>query len=101
MTVIKQMYGNPVINVKGICEQFHISDRTARKYMKEIEANGERYGEFAVMGEGTLKRVNYLAFTDYWKFKNRLADKNARKHVPEYKPQEIAKSLGFYGTEIL
>ena len=101
MTVIQQMYGNPVMNVKGICEQFHISDRTARKYMKEIEANRERYGEFAVMGEGTLKRVNYLAFTDYWKFKNRLADKNARKQVPEYKPQEIAKALGFYGTEIL
>ena len=39
MTIIKQMYGNPVMNVKGICEQFHISDRTARKYMKEIEAN--------------------------------------------------------------
>lgn len=101
MTVIKQMYGNPVMNVKGICEQFHISDRTARKYIKEIETNRDRYGEFAVMGEGTLKRVNYLAFTDYWKFKNRLSDKNARKHIPEYKPQEIAKSLGFYGTEIL
>ena len=35
MTVIKQMYGNPVMSVKGICEQFHISDRTARKYTKE------------------------------------------------------------------
>ena len=22
MTVIKQMYGNPVMSVKGICEQF-------------------------------------------------------------------------------
>lgn len=99
MTVIKQMYGNPVMSVKGICEQFHISDRTARKYMKEIETNRDRYGEFAIMGEGPLKRVNYMAFTDYWKFKKMLADKNARKHVPEYNPQEIARELGFYGTE--
>ena len=26
MTVVQLMYGNPVMNVKGICEQFHISD---------------------------------------------------------------------------
>ena len=81
MTIIKQMYGNPVMNVKGICEQFHISDRTARKYMKEIEANRERYGEFAVMGEGPLKRVNYMAFTDYWKYRKMLGDKNACARV--------------------
>ncbi len=55
MTVIQLMYGNPVMNVKGICEQFHISDRTARKHMKEIEENHERYGDYAVMGEGALK----------------------------------------------
>ena len=101
MTIIKQMYGNPVMNVKGICEQFHISDRTARKYMKEIEANRERYGEFAVMGEDPLKRVNYMAFTDYWKYRKMLGDKNARKHAPEYDPKEIAKALGFYATEVM
>lgn len=101
MTVIQLMYGNPVMNVKGICEQFHISDRTARKHMKEIEENHERYGNYAVMGEGALKRVNYLAFTDYWKYKNMLADKNARKHVPDYNPQQVAKELGFYGTQTL
>ena len=101
MTVMQIMYGNPVMTVKGISEQFHISDRTARKHMKEIEENHERYGDYAVMGEGTLKRVNFLAFSDYWKWKKMLADKNARKHVPEYKPQEIAKAMGFYGKEDL
>lgn len=101
MTVISLMYGNPVMTVKGITEQFHISDRTARKHMKEIEANRERYGDYAVMGEGVLKRVNFLAFTDYWKWKKLLADKNGRKHVPEYNPQEIAREMGFYGREEL
>ena len=101
MTVMQIMYGNPVMTVKGISEQFHISDRTARKHMKEIEENHERYGDYAVMGEGTPKRVNFLAFSDYWKWKKMLADKNARKHVPEYNPQEIAKAMGFYGKEDL
>lgn len=101
VTVINLMYGNPVMTVKGITEQFHISDRTARKHMKEIEANRERYGDYAVMGEGALKRVNFLAFTDYWKWKKLLADKNGRKHVPEYNPQEIAREMGFYGREEL
>ena len=61
----------------------------------------ERYGDYAVMGEGALKRVNFLAFTDYWKWKKLLADKNGKKHVPEYNPREIARELGFYGNEIL
>lgn len=98
MTVIKLMYGNPVMSVKDVCEQFGISDRTARKHMKEIEQNRDRYGDYAVMGEGALKRVNFLAFTDYWKFRKMLADRNTRKHVPEYNPQEVARELGFYGA---
>ena len=28
-----------------------------------------------------------------------LQDKNARKHVPVYSPQKVARSLGFYGGE--
>lgn len=100
MTVLQVVYGTPVANVKEICKHYHISDRTARTIMKEMQQEKERYGDFAVMGDGALKRVNFLAFTDYWRFRKLLQDKNARKAVPPYRPQEVARSLGFYGGEI-
>lgn len=82
-----------------ICEHYQISDRTARMIVKELEQERGRYGDYTVLGDGALKRVNFLAFTDYWQFRKMLQDKNARKHVPVYSPQKVARSLGFYGGE--
>ena len=49
MTVLQVVYGTPVANVKEICKHYHISDRTARTIMKEMQQEKERYGDFAVM----------------------------------------------------
>lgn len=93
MTILKVTYGNPVASIKGICEHYQISDRTARMIVKELEQERGRYGDYTVLGDGALKRVNFLAFTDYWQFRKMLQDKNARKHVPVYSPQKVARSL--------
>lgn len=90
MTILKVTYGNPVASIKGICEHYQISDRTARMIVKELEQERGRYGDYTVLGDGALKRVNFLAFTDYWQFRKMLQDKNARKHVPVYSPQKVA-----------
>ena len=92
MTILKVTYGNPVVSIKGICEHYQISDRTARMIVKELEQERGRYGDYTVLGDGALKRVNFLAFTDYWQFRKMLQDKNARKHVPVYSPQKVAIS---------
>lgn len=99
MTVLQVVHGSPVTTIKGLCEHYQISDKTARTVVKEIEQQRERYGDFTVMGDGALKRINFLAFTDYWQFRKMLQDKNAKKHVPPYNPQKVAKSLGFYGED--
>lgn len=99
MTVLQVIHGTPVVNTKGLCEHFQISDRTARTVVKEMEQQRDRYGEFSVIGDGGLKRINLLAFTDFWKYRKMLQEKNARKYVPPYNPYEVAKSLGFYGAE--
>ena len=75
MTTINIIYGTPVMTIKKICEQFSITDRTARKHVKEIENLHDRYGDYAVMGEGALKRVNDRAFTVDWKWNELLADR--------------------------
>lgn len=96
MTILKVTYGNPVASIKGICEHYQISDRTARMIVKELEQERGRYGDYTVLGDGALKRVNFLAFTDYWQFRKMLQDKNARKHVPVYSPQKVAKQSGIF-----
>lgn len=100
MTVLQVTFGNPVASLKGICDQFHISDRTARTILKEMQQERSRYGDYTIIGDGALRRINLLAFTDYWQFRKMLQDKNARKHVPAYDPQKVARSLGFYGTDL-
>lgn len=79
--------------------RWHNGYETARMIVKELEQERGRYGDYTVLGDGALKRVNFLAFTDYWQFRKMLQDKNARKHVPVYSPQKVARSLGFYGGE--
>ena len=67
--------------------------------VKEMEQQRDRYGDFSVIGDGGLKRVNLLAFTDFWKYRENVAGEQRRKYVPPYNPYEVAKSLGFYGAE--
>lgn len=97
ITTLQVLHGSPVTTVKELCSQYKISDRTV---IKEIEEQKDRYGDFAVLGDGALKRINYLVFTDYWRYRKMLQDKNARKHVPEYNARKVADSLGFYGGHV-
>lgn len=99
MTILQVVHGSPVATVKGLCEQYNVSDRTVRTVIKEMQHERNRYGDYTVLGDGALRRINVLAFTDYWQFRKMLQDKNARKHVPAYNPQKVARSLGFYGGE--
>ena len=58
MTILKVTYGNPVASIKGICEHYQISDRTARMIVKELEQERGRYGDYALEGiSGHLSRL--------------------------------------------
>ena len=54
MTILKVTYGNPVASIKGICEHYQISDRTARMIVKELEQERGRYGDYTVLGDGAV-----------------------------------------------
>ena len=79
-----------------IAQDFKISMGTVDSRIKDILAEKERYGPFAVIDGDGFVRVNQLAFIDYMKYKKRLDDRNLRKGVPEYDPMQIAKELGLY-----
>ncbi|MCD7937794.1 MAG: hypothetical protein LUG98_13125 [Tannerellaceae bacterium] len=98
MNYLKIMYGTPFTNIKGLTEQFKISDRTARTMVKEMEQHrDDRYGDLAVINSDGLKRINVLAFTDFFAHRKELQEPNLAKQLPSYNPMSVAQQLGFYG----
>lgn len=100
ITSMGVLHGNAIATIPQLAEQFHVCDRTVRTIVREMEKHKDRYGNFAILSFGNLKRVNVLAFTDYYHNRDILKSPNGKKYVPPYKPQEIAKALGFY-TEVV
>ena len=96
ITSMRILHGNAIATIPQLAEQFHICDRTVRTIVREMEDQKDRYGNYGILSDGNLKRVNILAFTDYYNYRDMLKSKNGKKHVPPYNPQEVAKAMGFY-----
>lgn len=98
----KRMYtesirGYPYMPKQQLADEFHISKGTVYNRTKEIEEEIRRgrYSEYAVISDGKIVLVNVLVFIDYLKYRRRLADKNLRKYVPAFRPDELIKSIGW------
>lgn len=84
-----------ILSVPELATQFGVAEKTVRNILGEMRGM-DRYGKYSVMAAGKRLRCNVLAFTDYWNYRDWLADKNASKNVPPYDPLEVAHQLGFY-----
>lgn len=75
-----------------------MKEDAARLRIKELREEVEkgRYDEFAFIKDGGFLLINFLAFTDYIKHRNRLREKNLRNEVPAYNPKKIAQAIGWY-----
>lgn len=101
ITYIEAMYGKPICTIREAADQFGISTRTVRNMLHEMEEHRDRYGDHFVIGDGNLRRVNVLAFCDYFANRAALKDSSLRKKVPAYDPEKVARELGFYGKETI
>lgn len=101
ITYMEVMHGNPIITIKGAANQFSVTDRTVRTLLHEMEGHRDRYGDHFVIGDGNLRRINLLAFTDYFANRAALKDRFLQKKVHPYDPVRTARELGFYGIERL
>lgn len=97
ITELRTINGSPYKSITDLCEEFRFSRRTISERIKEIEQETDRYGEYAVIRVGGRTITNYLAFIDYMRYHDALREKNLRKNVPTYNPQELAKAIGWYG----
>lgn len=97
ITSIKELHCSPFRTIKDLADELNVTKVTINTRKKELENEKERYGEYAVIKDGGIVLINYLAFIDYMKYRERLQEKNLRKTVPPYNPQKLAKSIGWYG----
>lgn len=89
--------GYPYMHKEQLANEFGISKQTVHNRMKEIEneIKSGRYNDYAVIQDGKLVLVNVLVFIDYLKYRKMLLDKNARKYVPEFKPEKLVQIIGW------
>ena len=97
-----QMYmetirGYPYMPKQRLADEFGISKSTVYARMKGIEEEigRGRYDERAVIRDGNIVLVNTLVFVDYLKYRKALQEKNARKHVPPFRPEKWAWVSGW------
>lgn len=93
MLYVEQIRGYPYMRKKQLMEEFHVSRSFVDKKVRGIEdeiATG-RYNRYAIL-DGM---INVYAFIDYMKYERPLGDRNARKYVPEFRPDEIMELCGF------
>jgi len=97
ITKIEKMRSKPIImNRREIAEEFNISTRTVDNRIKELEQHKDRYGDYCILRNGSIVLVNKLALLDFFTYRDRLRDKNLRKNVPPYNPEEVARHFGYY-----
>lgn len=98
VTELRYLHGSPFISRKRLAEELHISMGTVDNILREMKAEeGKRYKKDTVsIKSGSLLRINYLSFIDYFTYRDRLKDKNLRKGVPEYDPHIWAEQMGWY-----
>lgn len=78
-----------------LADMLGISKGTVQNRLEEIKSE-KRYTmkDRAVIEDGNIVRINLLVFLDYMTNRRWLMDKNLRKRVPPYNPEEVALSIG-------
>ncbi|MGN0466217.1 MAG: hypothetical protein ACI4F9_07715 [Lachnospiraceae bacterium] len=93
MQILEVRRAQPYYPLKQVAEMTGRTVRTVQRKIAGIQREIERgrYSPYALAGN----LVNYYVYLDYIKYEKRLEDKNMRKTVPEFDPEEIMRISGF------
>lgn len=89
--------GYPYMKKETLAEEMHICKGTVVNRLREIEneiMNG-RYSDYAIIQDGNILLINVLVFIDFLTYRKRLLNKNLRKNVPPFRPDIIARDIGW------
>lgn len=98
ITRLFNMSGEAYKSKAQIVSATGMSKRTVEGRIAEIrqEIDSGRYSEYAVIRDGGFLWVNWLVWSDYECFRQKLLQKNLRKNVPPFNPYKLAFELGMY-----
>lgn len=93
MVALEIIRGQAYFPKSRVAEMTDATVRTVNRKVKGIQREIERgrYSPYALAG----KLINYYVYIDYIKYEKDLQDKNLRKTVPAFEPEEIMKISGF------
>lgn len=93
MVALEIIRGQAYFPKSRVAEMSDTTVRTVNRKVKGIQREIERgrYSPYALAGN----LINYYVYIDYIKYEKDLQDKNLRKTVPEFEPEEIMKISGF------
>lgn len=75
----------------GICQAFGLCTRTVQGRLQEIRKQiPGRYSPYILIEDGNILLISVLAFLDWEKYRKSLLDKNMKKYVPPFRPEELA-----------
>lgn len=75
----------------GICQAFGLCSRTVQGRLQEIRKQiPGRYSPYVLIEDGNILLISVLAFLDWEKYRKSLMDKNMKKYVPPFRPEELA-----------
>ena len=75
----------------GICQAFGLCARTVQGRLQEIRKQiPGRYSPYVLIEDGNILLISVLAFLDWEKYRKSLMDKNMKKYVPPFRPEELA-----------
>ncbi len=100
---MEQIRGYPYMTIGKLADEFHCSVRTVGRRILGIqeEIKKGRYSPYSILEGDGHPLINTYVFMDYQKYQKPLKDRNARKYVPEFNPQELAKICGYCQREVM
>lgn len=86
---------NIFVTKQEAAERIGVEPRTIQNWMNEIEQYPDRYGTRTTSRDHGYSLINILVLYDYLHYRKQLKQKNLRKMVPPYNPDEWIHELGW------
>ena len=95
ITEIRTLAADPYITKQYIADRYKVSVRTVCNWVSELDAYvmTGRYSEYTILDGCGVTYINYLAFVDYLKYRDKLRKK---KPVPPFNPEQGHKDYKSY-----
>lgn len=80
--------------LKRVCEQYHLSERTIKRYFEEIRKAPRYKRAWVTSNDCGNTLYNVLVLHDYLHFRTELQDKVMSRLIPPYDPEEVVWQMG-------